>query len=319
VARHREAVDVYRYGSYAAILKKIATPPVNPYNRKRWQKDFNNPNGEMIYGDANLGLDCWNELSASGKPITVGRITEWLMGGWPAGVERIRKELGQIKIPTLTDIRRKGRWTDSGDELSVDRLYSGDVDRCWRDSRRGVVHRPPPLHLFSDISVNCNDGQLFWRGAVTCAFAEAAVAVGHKVCIEQVINIEGLTRSGSGFLSVTRIKDYNVPLNPAAMAAIAANTASLRLTDFGHCVQIPETIQGYGSPTPISVQRLAVRGVVDERAHTLLVPQTIYSKEGAIDWANRACADLERRVTSGQWSEPSPELGGLVSPQVAMW
>lgn len=316
MARHREAVDVYRYESYGAILRKIASPPVNPYNRERWQKDFG-PGGEMVTGDSMLGKDCANALA--GSPVTVQRITDWLRGGWPEGAKRIKDELGQIKIPTLTDIRRKTNWSDSGDELSIDRLYSGDVDRCWRESKRGVVRRPPPLHIFSDISVNCNDSRLFWRGAVTCAFAEAAIAVGHKVCIEQVINIEGLTKSGSGFLSVTRIKEYNAPINPAALAAIGACTASLRLTDFGHCVQIPETIQNYGGPTPISVQRLAVRGVVDPYAHTLLVPQTIFTKEAAVEWAERACADLERRVISGEWSEPSPELGGLVSPQVPVW
>ena len=317
MGRRREAVDVYRYDSYVAILKRIATPPLNPENRRRWSIDFG-PGGNMISGPANLGVDCAEAMKADG-PASIDKVTKWLMGGWVKGAKRIQNELGHIELPTLTDIRRRGRWSDNGDELSVDRLYAGDVDRCWRTSKRGVTHQPPPLHLFCDISVNCDDERLFWRGAVTCAFAEAAIAVGHRVCIEQVINIECLTTSGSGFLSVTKIKDYDAPLNPAAMAAIGACTASLRLTDFGHCVQIPEAISGYGSPTPITVQRLAVRGLIDENAHSLLVPQTIYSKEAAIEWAKKACTDLDQRVNSGRWSEPSPELGGLISPQVAMW
>ena len=101
-------------------------------------------------------------------------------------------------------------------------------------------------------------------------------------------------------------------------AAIGACTASLRLTDFGHCVQVPETIRGYGSPTPITLSRLKIRGVIDENAHTLLVPQTMYSKQQAQEWIENACADLERRVNSGEWAAPeSSELEGLVSPQVS--
>ena len=138
-----------------------------------------------------------------------------------------------------------------------------------------------------------------------CAFAEAAVTVGHRVCIEQVINIEGLTNSGSGFLSVTKIKDYDAPLNPSSMAAIGCCTASLRLTDFGHCTQVPEAIVGYGSPRPITIPRLAARGVIDENAHTLLIPQTMRSKEEALLWIKQAVEDLEKRVNSGEWTEPS--------------
>ena len=267
----------------------------------------------MIAGEGNIGPECAKALE--GAPVTIKRVTDWLRGGWPEGVVKIKQALGEIKMPTLTDIRRKGVWGDTGDELSVDRLYSGQMDRCWRDSKRGVVRRPPPLHIFCDISVNCHGDALFWRGAVQCAFAEAAVAVGHRVCLEQVINIEGLTRSGSGFLSVTRIKDYDAPLNPAAMAAIGASVASLRLTDFGHCVQVPETIIGYGAPHPITVPRLRVRGIIDEQAHTLLIPQTMTTKAEALAWIAKVCADLEGRVTTGEWHEPSSELGGYVVPQ----
>ena len=204
MARVRDAVDVYRYDSYVAILKRIATPPVNPDNRRRWEKDFNRPGGDMITGESNLGEDCARAL---GNKPTVGAITNWLMNGWPEGAKKIADELGNFEMPHLTDFRRRGQWSDLGDELSVDRLYSGDLDRCWRTSKRGVTHQPPPLHIFCDISVNMDGDRLFWRGATTCAFAEAAVKVGHRVCIEQVINIEGLTRSGSGFLSVTKIKE----------------------------------------------------------------------------------------------------------------
>ena len=318
MGRRREAVDVFRYDSYVAILKKVATPPINPINRKKWLADFG-PNGAMIAGVSNLGADCSEALM--GQPVTIKRVTDWLMGGWPAGAQRIVKELGGIEMPRLTDLRRRGQWSDIGDELSVDRLYSGDLDKCWRTSKRGVVNQPPPLHIFCDISVNCDDERLFWRGATTCAFAEAAVTAGHRVCIEQVINIESLTASGSGFLSVTRIKDYDAPINPAAMAAIGCCTASLRLTDFGHCIQVPEVMQGYGSPTPITIPRLEARGLIDDRAHTLLIPQTMYSKEAAQDWIKRACEDLERRVNGDimGWTMPSPELGGLVSPQAPLW
>lgn len=313
----RESANVYRYHSFSEILAKVASPPINPTNRAKWQRDFNMNNANMIYGEGNLGPDCWNALNpeTTGEPITVKRVTDWLRAGWPAGVEKIHQQIGQIKLPQLTDIRRRGQWRETGDVLSYEKLMVGDYDRAWYSRRKGIVHKPPPLHIFCDISVNCGDSGLFWRGAVQYAFSEAAVRAGHQVCLESVINIEGLTANGTGFLSVTRLKDYNQPINPGALAAMGVNTASLRLMDFGHCIQIPETMHGYGSPTVISLARLRVRGVIDDKAHTLMIPQTMTTKAEAQEWIKKACADLEARVVRGTWHEPSSELGGLVSPQ----
>lgn len=312
----REAVDVYRYRSYNAILKRIGTKPLNPRNAERWQRDFARDGAEMLNSEHLVGVDCYRELTAAGLALNIVNVTKWLQAGsWQKGAQKIKEQMGAIKMPHMTDIRVRGQWMEQGDMLSPDRVMAGDYDRCWYGRKKGTVRRPPPLHIFCDISVNCDGDRLFWRGATTCAFAEAAVSVGHKVCVEQVINIEGLTNSGSGFLSVTRIKEYDQQINAVAMATIGANTASLRLTDFGHCIQIPERMLDYGSPTPIRIDRLAARGLVDPKAHTLLIPQTMYSKEQALDWVNKAVADLEMRVQSGRWNLPSAELGGLVSPQ----
>jgi hypothetical protein len=298
-------------------MRKIASPPINPNNRKWWERDFLANDAEMLQSKHHIGTDCYNALTKARKPKNVTTVSEWLRGGWPEGVEMIHRELGHIELPEMTDIRRRVHWASEGDTLNVERLYGGDMERCWGQYSRGTVRRPPPIHIFCDISVNCGSEALFWRGATQFAFVEAAVAAGHRVAVEQVINIEGLTASGSGFLAVTRVKDFDGAFNPSALAAISSNTASMRLTDFGHCTHVPENIHCYGGVCSLDMSRITSRGLVDPRAHTLLVPNRIQNKTMAQEWLRTACDDLHQRIHTGDWEARSES--GLVSPARAEW
>ena len=61
------------------------------------------------------------------------------------------------------------------------------------------------------------------------------------------------------------------------------------------------------------IERLAARGILDPNAHTLLVPNSVRSKQQAQEWIAMANDDLSRRVESGAW-ENKEGLSGLVSP-----
>lgn len=319
--RRRGSVDVFRYNSYNEIMRKIATPPVHPKNRETWERDFNGmggtEDGEML-AIRWIGKECAAAIAKKKQRRNVQSVTEWLREGWPEGVKRIHDELGHLDLPEMTDIRRRCRWSSEGDTLSVERLYGGDMDTCWLTYSRGTVKRPPPIHIFCDISVNCSSDALFWRGATQFAFVEAALAAGHRVKVEQVINIEGLSNSGSGFLAVTCVKDYDQSLNPSALAAISANCASMRLTDFGHCTQIPEYMTCYGGVASLNMDRIRNRGLLDPRAHTLLVPNHIFSRDDAVGWLKTACEDLHKRIATGDWND-NEKTSGLVSPARAEW
>ena len=133
-------IDVHRFASFAAFTRAAMTPPLNLYNRTAWDEDFasatsTSSHGGKRFGTWVLGEDC--------KADNLAEACAWLSAGWPQGLTRMREALGRLKVPRLADVRRRGKWSDVGDVLSHDRLYSGNVERCWRTTctRRTRAHR----------------------------------------------------------------------------------------------------------------------------------------------------------------------------------
>ena len=101
--------------------------------------------------------------------------------GWPAGAARIQELAAEIEAPQATVIRRQIVWRDDGDEICHDPLRSGQLDSCWRGSRR-VASVGPTL-----VALNVNWGGpkcvsadgLFWQGAAACALADSLEQSGY--------------------------------------------------------------------------------------------------------------------------------------------
>lgn len=301
----REALDLFKFESYGACLDRIASPPVNPNNRARWNEDYG-PDGGMIYhaigGSRKTayhhgGMPHKEIVNEQGK-VTVQKVVAWLKRGWPNGVQELHDKLGTIKLPDLTDVRRRGKWRDNGDTLSLDRMMEGN-ERCWRTTRRGTIFQPPPLQIIADVSVNCGSDGRFWRGACAAAFAEAAAIAGYRLCIDAVVNITGLSQSGAGFLVITRIKHYDQPVNLGACITMLAHPASADLMDFGNCIQIPENMMGWGRVACIGLDRIKRFNSIDDRAVPLLVPSYIGNKASAMEWIKQTSDELEQRAADG--------------------
>ena len=289
--------DLFEYDSVSAAYNAAGTLPLVRGNQARWRQNFG-PNGEMIKSSEMAGDPNWGK-SFDG-PVTVEKIKNFILTGWDDGLDKIHKAFGDIVVPELPDIRRKGRWSEIGDDLSLDRLYGGN-ERMWRTSKRGVRRVPPPLHIIVDQGVNCGPDGMFWRGAAPVAFAEKASMLGYRIGVTSGIFIHRLNDRGASFLAVTKIKGYNDPLNLAATAAMVAHPISSRIMDFGHCCQISEQATSWGGVGRVSIEMLKARGVIDDKAIHILMPCTISTKENAMKWINDTVAQMTHLVETGEW------------------
>jgi hypothetical protein len=114
-------------------------------------------------------------------------LLNFVLGGWPAGVEQLRGALGDLEVASMfTRHRRKRRRGDQGDELDIHRVYRGDLSNAWQ--RMGRAEKPG---AGKPVTVVCNLGahsgidadQLFWRGATAIHLAEVLMQRGHPVQI----------------------------------------------------------------------------------------------------------------------------------------
>lgn len=166
-----------------------------------------------------------------------------LLGGWEEGLERIRQTLSKLQLPQIESIRRRPVWRDSGDDLSLDRVYSGELDTAWRTTERRSS--PPGLRPCHKIMVCVGGGYklpaeaFFWRGAVAVSLSDALEESGRSCEIVAY----GLTRSlaasarkcdrwmADSLVSVT-LKQADEPLHLSRVAAMTAHAAAHRIAIF---------------------------------------------------------------------------------------
>lgn len=301
MARKEKAIDIFEYDSVSAAFDAAGTPPLLKHNRDYYWRDNFGPDGAMIRGREMTG-ETVAELTAhiGGGPITVPKIKQYILTGWEEGLTKIRDAFGKITVPELPDIRRKGTWSEIGDDLNLDRLYNGN-DRPWRTSKRGIKRVPPPIHIIVDQGVNCGADGMFWRGAAPVALAEQAALAGYRVAVSSGICIYSLNSNGASFLAITKIKGVNDPLNLASAAAMMAHPVSSRIMDFGHCCQVSEEISGWGGVGRVTQEMLRERGCIDEKSLVLLIQSDIYTQQQAQNWLTRMVAHMNQLIETGEW------------------
>ncbi len=286
-------IDVHRFASFAAFTRAAMTPPLNPYNRTAWDEDFasaTSSRGGKRFGTWGLGEDC--------KAKNLAEACAWLSAGWPQGLTRMREALGRLKVPRLADVRRRGKWSDVGDVLSHDRLYSGNVERCWRTTHKTHAGAPPRLQIIVHGSVlgHVSTEELFWRGAPATALCEAAVTAGYTVAVDVMRCARSYTEGGATYMAMTRVKAYDAPTNLPAIIAATAHPAAHRVVTFAHrCVSALDKVDrlGMGNSTEPDLAEMNARGFLDIGSITLVVPMTTFSQVAAKAWLDKQITYLE--------------------------
>jgi hypothetical protein len=107
--------------------------------------------------------------------------------GWPEGLRRMEDAVKALVPSGVATIRRRRKLASFGDNLDIQRVYAGDLDRAWdtteRSPQRGLGRIVVTLLVNLGANANVTSEQLFWKGASAVALAKALEESGRRVRI----------------------------------------------------------------------------------------------------------------------------------------
>jgi len=203
-------------------LSTIPDPHVENMNSERiWRGGKGGGKGDE--GDGNQFCGGISRLS---------KLNAFYRSGWEEGVTKMLNALAEIKgIPGAIAMRRRPSWEEQGDELSQDRLWSGQLDSAWRTTRRrrspGTTHN----RILLDLGGRAirQPGDWFWRGAAAAWVCDSAEAAGRRVEVLGYSTGKN-THKGTynGTIVTVPLKGAHEPLDLPRLVAGACHAATLR-------------------------------------------------------------------------------------------
>jgi hypothetical protein len=160
-------------------------------------------------------------------------LDDLLTNGWSAGAKRLAEMTEKLaaSMPRPANVRRKMRWADDGDEIDVQRVYSGHLDRSWRAMARRKKVQSRQVSIVTAYGGSCIESAeaLFWRGAAALVLTDLLEEAGYRV---QVRAIYGARSSAGTNISMVRVKEYDEPAHPDMMAVALCHAGFFRVCGF---------------------------------------------------------------------------------------
>lgn len=242
----------------------------NPQTRREWLGIWSDTARSSFGSDWFGGIRNLDEAAAI------------LEEGWPAGAARVQELSAEVQAPEAKSIRRKIAWRDDGDEICSDRVHSGQLETCWRGSRR-VPSIGPTL-----VTLNVNWGglvgvsseELFWQGAAACTLADALEEAGYRARITANNWSRVVKRADLRMLIRVVVKDFDEPMRLDAMAAVLAHAGIYRT--FGLMAKEQSRLPvdtGHGSTREITPELL---DALNDGTEQSLILDKAYSREAAV-------------------------------------
>jgi hypothetical protein len=244
--------------------------PTNPKTRREWMETLRDT------ARSDFGLEWFGGIRNLDEAAAI------LEQGWPSGAARIRELATEIHAPAAKAIRRKIAWRHDGDEICTDRLRSGELDTCWRGSRRQNCAGP------TLVTVNVNWGGLvsvsadglFWQGGAACALADSLEESGYRVRI--IANNWSRVVKSADLRMLVRVvvKDFDEPMRLDAMAAVLAHAGIYRTFGFMAKEQSRLPVDtGHGSTREITP---GLMEALNDGSEQSLILGKAYSREAAV-------------------------------------
>jgi len=230
-------------------------------------------------------------------------VDEALSKGWPEGTKKMRDALGQIELPQIPSIRRKKKWSDSGDEVCIHRVNSGRIDRAWRKSHRVSKLAQTGSHV--TIAVDCcasatvTADKCMWRGAAACAIAEAAIASGRSVRMVVTLGAQNslASKAFKEHHIAVEVKSYTQNVDIDVLMTMASLPGFFRVHGFRafSSVYNIRTKGTFGQPVDFERQMLA------DGSKMIWISKDTLSDKKAIKAANHAAIAMVNRVDADEY------------------
>lgn len=158
----------------------------------------------------------------------VDAVADLLSRGWTRGANRIAEVMeGFSTIYTVPKaVRRVGKWSDQGDELDIQRVYTGNLDIAWRECKRAIRTGPQIVRLVCDSieSGGAAADTMFWRGAAVVILADKLQGAGYNVEVSSVWT----GRHGPRVICQVIVKPATAPIDITTLASAVACPAFFR-------------------------------------------------------------------------------------------
>ena len=165
-------------------------------------------------------------------------------GKWAEGAERLKRLTSQVKAQEAMSVRRRRTRGDFGNEVDMQRVYSGQLDRAWSRTKRDSIKTGR-----KNITLICSVGNTYkvpaeeflWRGAAACALTDALEKAGYRVQIvaySAVLDLDRASKNESSCCTI-RLKPYETRSDMNALAACLCLAAFLRVRVFQYRCRIP--------------------------------------------------------------------------------
>ena len=168
-------------------------------------------------------------------PMDISELSSLVRGGWAAGARKLFDTAGKITAPKVESLTRKSEWRDQGEELNLDKLYSGEIDTMWRGFKPQIKKSGRSRVVKIVYGLACYAGQsnesLFWSGACAAVLSDALVKAGYSVAVDGLIRGRN---KGHEFELTIKIKGSESMMSVASLAGVACLSGFFR--GIGHCL-----------------------------------------------------------------------------------
>lgn len=150
--------------------------------------------------------------------------------GWRNGVDLMQEVASQIDLPTPRAVRRTQRWMAQGDDVDMQQIWNGNLDRAWRGTQRDYRNGPQRIRLLIDAidSGGVEAKDMRWRGVAALKLADALTEAGYSVQIESAIHAPDSSDEKKRFTARIIVKEYTQPVDLLTLAATSALPAFFR-------------------------------------------------------------------------------------------
>ena len=191
-----------------------------------------------------------------GVPGGVAEVETLRRKGWPEGVKKAREKVGDIgELPMLRSYRRVRRFRNFGDEIRIERVYGGDLNRAWetreREARSGISVGVVRIVVCIGGNFGMRADQLFYRGATAIMLADALERAGISTDIIAYTNDSDLYIGRRGRMSdprhrmdLIKVKQQGQPLDIDAVAAVICLAGYFRHYIFKAWCSMDEELPG---------------------------------------------------------------------------
>ena len=259
------------------------------------------------YGNHNkAGIDYWNNRTgdcemewmglngfARDGETSLAATVRAVREGFPKGAELIHS-LGQtIEPPVTQSIRRRCVWADFGDEVSMDRVYSGNLDTAWRRPVKRMSVGPSKVRIVVDsiASGGMDSERMAWRGVAASKLADSLTEAGYAV--EVVSAFDGPGQAGLFRVSCV-VKSFETPMDIQTLAATTALPAFFRA--IGHIMQPIHANDGEaGDGCCYRVQDLDATRFNEDGVTMFVAGQELQDMDSASKWVNECIAFIDNQ------------------------